>query len=267
MAAYAYSAINAEGLADAARSTRPASTPPASRCACAACSPSGSRSCRRAAAGASTAFKKVKAKSLQIFSRQFATMIEAASPSSRALVILEQQTDDKCLAAVIDDVRARVEGGAAALARRWPATRRSSAASTSRWSRPARQPACSTCARPRRAPDREGGEDQAPGQGRDDLPDDRARVRDARPDRDADVPRPGLREDLRPARRRAADADAVRRLTRSNLPAQTAGTSSSRRIGGELRASCAGRRPTRAARSGTRSSCASRCRSATSCAR
>jgi type IV pilus assembly protein PilC len=56
--------------------------------------------------------KKVKAKSLQIFSRQFATMIEAGISVVAALVILEQQTDDQALAVVIDDVREQVEGGA-----------------------------------------------------------------------------------------------------------------------------------------------------------
>jgi type IV pilus assembly protein PilC len=56
--------------------------------------------------------KKVKTKSLQIFSRQFATMIEAGLSVVTALVILEQQTDDKALAAVIEDVREQVESGA-----------------------------------------------------------------------------------------------------------------------------------------------------------
>ena len=56
--------------------------------------------------------KAVKSKSLQIFSRQFATMIEAGLSVVTALVILEQQTDDTALAVVIDDVRERVEGGA-----------------------------------------------------------------------------------------------------------------------------------------------------------
>jgi type IV pilus assembly protein PilC len=55
---------------------------------------------------------KVKAKSLQVFSRQFATMIEAGLSVVTALVILEQQTDDKVLATVIDDVREQVESGA-----------------------------------------------------------------------------------------------------------------------------------------------------------
>jgi len=45
--------------------------------------------------------KKVKAKSLQIFSRQFATMIEAGLNVVTALVILEEQTEDKKLASVI----------------------------------------------------------------------------------------------------------------------------------------------------------------------
>ncbi|MDH4176769.1 MAG: type II secretion system F family protein [Thermoleophilia bacterium] len=56
--------------------------------------------------------KKVKSKSLQIFSRQFATMIDAGLSVVTALVILEQQTDDKVLAVVIDDIRDRVESGA-----------------------------------------------------------------------------------------------------------------------------------------------------------
>ncbi len=56
--------------------------------------------------------KKVKSKSLQIFSRQFATMIEAGLSVVTALVILEQQTDDKALQLVIEDVREQVEGGA-----------------------------------------------------------------------------------------------------------------------------------------------------------
>ena len=54
---------------------------------------------------------KVKPKSLQVFSRQFATMIDAGLSVVTALVILEQQTDDKVLAAVLDDVREHVEAG------------------------------------------------------------------------------------------------------------------------------------------------------------
>jgi len=55
--------------------------------------------------------KKVKQRALQIFSRQFATMIDAGLNVVGALVILEQQTDDKVLAEVIREVRSDVEGG------------------------------------------------------------------------------------------------------------------------------------------------------------
>ncbi len=55
--------------------------------------------------------KKIKPKSLQIFSRQFATMIEAGLNVVSSLVILEQQTDDKYLAAIIKELRGDVEGG------------------------------------------------------------------------------------------------------------------------------------------------------------
>jgi len=55
--------------------------------------------------------KKVKPKSLQIFSRQFATMIEAGLNVVSALVILEDQTDDQALAAILVELRKDVEGG------------------------------------------------------------------------------------------------------------------------------------------------------------
>ncbi|MGH3022593.1 MAG: type II secretion system F family protein [Gaiellaceae bacterium] len=55
--------------------------------------------------------KKIKPKSLQIFSRQFATMVEAGLNVVTALVILEEQTEDTKLATVIAELRADVEGG------------------------------------------------------------------------------------------------------------------------------------------------------------
>jgi type IV pilus assembly protein PilC len=112
MAAYAYSAINAEGLeltgevhAPDAGSAREQlrvrgllaehlQELPAS----------GEESAR-------TAFKKVKPKTLQIFSRQFATMIEAGLNVVSSLVILEEQTDDEYFASVVKELRADVEGG------------------------------------------------------------------------------------------------------------------------------------------------------------
>ncbi len=60
---------------------------------------------------ARTAFKKIKPKSLQVFSRQFATMVEAGLNIVSALVILEEQTDDRYLALIIRELRADVEGG------------------------------------------------------------------------------------------------------------------------------------------------------------
>jgi type IV pilus assembly protein PilC len=61
--------------------------------------------------GVRTVFKKIKPKSIQIFSRQFATMIEAGLSVVGALSILEEQTDDKYLAAIVKELRADVEGG------------------------------------------------------------------------------------------------------------------------------------------------------------
>jgi type IV pilus assembly protein PilC len=58
-----------------------------------------------------TAFKKVKPKSLHVFSRQFATMIDAGLNVVSALRILADQTVDKYLAAIVVEVRADVEGG------------------------------------------------------------------------------------------------------------------------------------------------------------
>ncbi|MFL5934955.1 MAG: type II secretion system F family protein [Gaiellaceae bacterium] len=61
--------------------------------------------------GVRTVFKKIKPKTLQIFSRQFATMIEAGLNVVSSLVILEEQTDDPYFALVIRELRADVEGG------------------------------------------------------------------------------------------------------------------------------------------------------------
>ena len=56
-------------------------------------------------------FKAVKSKSLQVFSRQFATMIEAGLNVVNSLVILEQQTTDRVLQQVISQLREDVERG------------------------------------------------------------------------------------------------------------------------------------------------------------
>ncbi len=55
--------------------------------------------------------KRVKAKALQVFSRQFATMIEAGLSVVQALVVLEDQTSDVVLAEVVTQLRYDVEAG------------------------------------------------------------------------------------------------------------------------------------------------------------
>src|SRR5438067_10748985 len=111
MAAFAYSAINAQGMELTGEVT--------------AADLSGAREQLRLkgllaqsiqeVTGASDdggfTFKKVKTKSLQVFSRQFATMIEAGLNVVGSLVILEDQTDDPALADVVHQLRADVEGG------------------------------------------------------------------------------------------------------------------------------------------------------------
>jgi type IV pilus assembly protein PilC len=63
------------------------------------------------AVAAATSVKKVKSKALQVFSRQFATLIAAGVSVVGSLVILEDQTEDDNLAVVISDVRSKVERG------------------------------------------------------------------------------------------------------------------------------------------------------------
>jgi type IV pilus assembly protein PilC len=58
-------------------------------------------------------FRKVKSKSLSVFSRQFSTMVSAGLSLVRALDILERQADDAKLKEVVHDVRIKVEGGSA----------------------------------------------------------------------------------------------------------------------------------------------------------
>lgn len=55
--------------------------------------------------------KRVSPKALQIFSRQFATMIEAGLNVVQALVVLEDQTADLTLAEVVTQLRHDVEAG------------------------------------------------------------------------------------------------------------------------------------------------------------
>ncbi len=112
MAAFAYDAINAQGLEisglihaqDASAAREQLQMRGLLAHALAERNPAGE-------GGATSPFKKVKTKSLQVFARQFATMIAAGVSVVQALVTLEEQTDDKYLAEVIADVRSEVEGG------------------------------------------------------------------------------------------------------------------------------------------------------------
>jgi type IV pilus assembly protein PilC len=112
MAAFAYDAINAQGLEISGVIHAPDVSAAREQLQTRGLLPQ-SLAERNAAGerGARTAFKKVKPKSLQVFARQFATMIGAGVSVVQALVTLEEQTDDKYLADVIADVRSDVEGG------------------------------------------------------------------------------------------------------------------------------------------------------------
>jgi len=54
---------------------------------------------------------RIKSKDLTVFSRQFATMVNSGLSMLRCLYVLEEQTPNKKLAAVISEVRADVEAG------------------------------------------------------------------------------------------------------------------------------------------------------------
>ncbi len=112
MAAFTYDAINAQGIElsgeihapDLAAAREQLQTRGLLPQSLSERSASGER-------GARTAFKKVKPKNLQVFSRQLATMIEAGVSVVAALVTLEEQTEDKYLREVIAEIRSDVEGG------------------------------------------------------------------------------------------------------------------------------------------------------------
>jgi type IV pilus assembly protein PilC len=112
VAAYAYSAINAEGLELSGELHAPDLAGAREQLRIRGLMASRLDELPSAGDdGARNVFKKVKPKTLQIFSRQFATMIEAGLNIVAALVILEQQTDDRYFGAVIKELRADVESG------------------------------------------------------------------------------------------------------------------------------------------------------------
>jgi type IV pilus assembly protein PilC len=111
MASYAYTAINASGLELDGQVNAPDSAAAREALRVRGLVALSLEEQAAASADFTLAIKKVKPKSLQVFSRQFATMIEAGLNVVTALVILEEQTEDKKLAKVITELRADVEGG------------------------------------------------------------------------------------------------------------------------------------------------------------
>ena len=112
MAAYAYSAINADGLELTGELHAPDVAGAREQLRIRGLMASSLDELPSAGDdGARNVFKKVKPKTLQIFSRQFATMIEAGLNIVAALVILEEQTDDNYFGLVIKELRADVESG------------------------------------------------------------------------------------------------------------------------------------------------------------
>ena len=112
MAAFAYSAINAQGFELSGEITAPDLPGAREQLRLKGLLAQSLREIEGATGESSgRRFKKVKPKSLQIFSRQFATMIEAGLNIVGSLVILEEQTDDAALAVVVHELRADVEGG------------------------------------------------------------------------------------------------------------------------------------------------------------
>ena len=120
MAAYTYDAINAQGFELSGEVHAPDVAAAREQLRSRGLLPQRLVEKGASGEGGRAVFKKVKQKSLQVFSRQLATMIEAGVSVVAALVTLEEQTDDKYLAEVLAEVRADVEAGlvfSAALAR------------------------------------------------------------------------------------------------------------------------------------------------------
>ena len=113
MAAFAYSAINAQGIELSGEISAPDAAGAREQLRIRGLLAQSLRELDGTAGGGGSVFttKRVKQKSLQVFSRQFATMIEAGLNVVSSLVILEEQTDDVALADVVRALRSDVEGG------------------------------------------------------------------------------------------------------------------------------------------------------------
>src|SRR3954471_6536623 len=118
MSTWAYNAINAQGLESQGEIEAPDVNSAREQLRSRGLMPSALRQMGGSAAtagdesaSAGRFAKKIKPKSLQVFSRQFATMIEAGISVVGALVVLEEQTEDTALAEVISQLREDVEAG------------------------------------------------------------------------------------------------------------------------------------------------------------
>jgi type IV pilus assembly protein PilC len=112
MAAFTYDAINAQGIELSGEIHAPDLTAAREQLQARGLLPHAlSERSASGERGARSAFKKVKPKALQVFSRQLATMIEAGVSVVAALGTLEEQTEDKYLREVIAEIRSDVEGG------------------------------------------------------------------------------------------------------------------------------------------------------------
>jgi len=114
VAAYAYDAINAQGLSTAGELSAPTLEAAREQLRQKGLLPERIVEVGEEGEGGGSSggiFKSVKPKALQIFSRQFATMIDSGLNIVSALAILEDQTEDSYLAEVVHELRTDVEGG------------------------------------------------------------------------------------------------------------------------------------------------------------
>ena len=111
MAAYAYTAINAQGISTGGELSAPTLEAAREQLRVRGLLPERIEEVDATQSNTAGIFKSVKPKALQIFSRQFATMIDSGLNVVAALTILEDQTEDQTLAAVVRELRSDVEGG------------------------------------------------------------------------------------------------------------------------------------------------------------
>jgi type IV pilus assembly protein PilC len=111
MSTYSYSAINAQGIELTGKLQAPDLDAARELLRQRGLLPQKVNAAGKASSARSSMFKRVDPKALQIFSRQFATLIEAGVSVVSSLAILQDQTVDKNLSKVIGSVQGDVESG------------------------------------------------------------------------------------------------------------------------------------------------------------